>query len=374
MSATRCDRLLVAAGGGGDALAAAIIHRMLCGDDHKPHIATYSWDRLMVDPVPGPRDPSWFEHTDRLGEHNVIVTEASTVRPPGNSLLPRLAGELATSFYLLDPRGGAVGMSVQLAELVDLLGVDQVSLVDVGGDIVARGDEPELRSPLADTLVLAAAHDIGAPVDVLVAGAGLDGELSADHVRQIITDLDGELTWRRLTPADVEPFRHVLDWHPSEATGLLIIAAQGFRGAVEIRDAGLPIDVTDAGNDTLRCAHARAFTHSRLARRLTTTATLSEAEYAAEAAGCRSEIRYERDKAARLSHVAASGLPASEWAEVLDDYCDRARGRGTTALTLRRAAEVLGVALDDLLLSELTTSDQLSARVHPPLLCIGVCQ
>src|SRR4051794_6667449 len=152
--------LLIAAGGGGDAIAAAILHCALDDTGGRPAIATYSWDRLLIDPLPGPRDPSSFTALQPLGERNYRVTTDTTPIPPAGSTLPRLAAELAADLYLLDARGGAQGLANQLAELTNELGVDRVTIVDVGGDILAHGDEPTLRSPLADSLVLAATTDL----------------------------------------------------------------------------------------------------------------------------------------------------------------------------------------------------------------------
>ena len=45
---------------------------------------------------------------------------------------------------LLDPTNGVRGLRDQLAELAQAVSADSVTLVDVGGDIIAQGDEPEL--------------------------------------------------------------------------------------------------------------------------------------------------------------------------------------------------------------------------------------
>src|SRR4029450_6656991 len=108
-------RLLVAAGGGGDAIPAVILHHQLGNGELPAHVATFAWDRLLVDPVPGPRDPSWFDGLVPISQHNYQVTPQSTVRAPGGSLLPRLAGELPAHLYLLDPRARATGLRAPAA-------------------------------------------------------------------------------------------------------------------------------------------------------------------------------------------------------------------------------------------------------------------
>lgn len=113
------------------------------------HIATYSWDRLIVDPLPGPRAASDFVGIEPFGRWNHRVTPATTVRAPAASTLPRLAAELPTMLYLLDPHHGVTGLGRQLRELVNLLAIDVVDVVDVGGDIVATAMSPPSAVPWA---------------------------------------------------------------------------------------------------------------------------------------------------------------------------------------------------------------------------------
>lgn len=150
--------LVAAAGGGGDVIATAMVQRALSerGGAEPSHYASYCWDRLGIDPLPGPCDPTAFAALKPVGRWNFQVTASTVTRPLAQSHLPQLAAELATPIFLLDPRHGVFGIARQLRELVQLHELDCVALVDVGGGILARGDEPTLRSPLADFLVLAA--------------------------------------------------------------------------------------------------------------------------------------------------------------------------------------------------------------------------
>jgi hypothetical protein len=325
----------LAAGGGGDALAAAILHRATTGDTPAT-ILTYAWDRLAIDPLPGPRSISDFDQLRPLDGDNFAITADTKPRPPSGSTLTRLAGELRDTLVLLDPAGGAVGLRQQVAALVASEGADSVAIVDVGGDAIARGDEPGLRSPLADALALAACTGLAVPVNVLVAGPGLDGELSE---AQVLDAIDRPPAFR-LRADDIEPFRQVLDWHPSEATALLAAAAIGLRGRVEIRDAGLVVPLTDTSATVYALPLNDALVLNKLAAAISTTTSLDEAEQVTRDTCGFSEIDYEREKA---QHTSAS-RPMTFTADVdaaISQLVLSAGNRGVDFMTFRRIAEAL---------------------------------
>jgi hypothetical protein len=345
-------RLLVAAGGGGDAIAAVILHQQLGKGGLPAHVATFAWDRLLVDPVPGPRDPTWFDGLVPVGQRNYQVTQQSSVRAPGGSLLPRLAGELPARLYLLDPRAGAVGLRAQLVDLAEALGVDRVQVIDAGGDVLAAGHEPKLRSPLADALALAAADGIGDPVEVLVAGLGLDGELTEGELLRRYAELHGRPVGR-LTAEHVAGYRSVLDWHPSEVTGLLWAAAAGARGQVEIRGDGLVVEVTGRSAEVYAFELAAVMAGNAVAQALAHSTSLDQADAAAARVCGTSELAYERRKAAQLT-PGGRDLDVDEAIAALQRYGATAAARAVDYLTVRRIGEVLGLSIDAL--SKLTDS------------------
>jgi hypothetical protein len=159
-------------------------------------------------------------------------------------------------------------------------------------EVLAQGDEPTLKSPLADALTLAACCQV-APIRLLVAGPGLDGEISPDDLRPLF----GTLV-HTFTAEGVDAISSILEWHPSEATAMLAATARGARGICEVRDAGLPVPLTDEGPTVHEVDLDDAVSRNSLARAIMTTATLDEAEaYSREVCGF-SEIDYERNKAA----------------------------------------------------------------------------
>lgn len=314
-----------------------MVDSALYGTQSPAVIFTYAWDRLLIDPVPGPKGPADFTGLRPLTPNvRVVPAEARPVAPAG-STLPRLAAELPHTFALLDPHHGAQGITRQLEELIRHLAPESIDLLDVGGDILAQGDEPTLRSPLGDALTLAACCRLDTPVRLLIAGPGLDGEIPADTLRGRM----GPATLT-LTADHVEPISSVLEWHPSEATAMLAATARGIRGLCEMRGAGLPVPLTDEAPTVHEADPREAFARNRLAQAIVSTTSLEEAEQHSREVCGYSEIDYERDKAARLGAQPVRKLDPETALHRLDQFESEARGRGITHTTFRRITEVLG--------------------------------
>jgi hypothetical protein len=143
----------------------------------------------------------------------------------------------------------------------------------------------------------------GLPCQLLIAAAGIDGEIPPETIRKRLLRL-GARRLPALTSADLAAVRHVLDWHPSEASGLLAAAATGCRGRVEVRDAGDQVELT-ATTPELFAANAKTEKAHRRSTRPAHTPTTAD-------------------------------LPA------IDRRAHQARERGANYISTRRLAELLG--------------------------------
>ncbi|GAA1534787.1 hypothetical protein GCM10009730_50070 [Streptomyces albidochromogenes] len=286
-------RLLIAAGGGGDPITAALVHAALHGPDTPALILTYAWERLVVDPVPGPRRVTDFTGTERAAPGLALVTPTTAPIAPAGSLLPRLSGELRPRLGLLDPYGGTLGLARQIAAAARWCGTDRIDLVDVGGDIAARGDEPTLRSPLGDALAVAACAATGIPTTVYIAGPGLDNEVPLP----VLLPRIGEPAFT-LGAMRTETVNGIFDWHPSEAGALLVAAARGIRGVCGTRDAPRPLLLDESAANVHRLTLERVLELNPLARALAGCSDLDEAETVSRTVCGFSEIERERHRAA----------------------------------------------------------------------------
>jgi hypothetical protein len=330
--------ILVAAGGGGDAITSAALSRALHLAEQLV-IMTYSWDRLMIDPLPGPRSTADFTGLRHLGPHTAEIVPDTKARPPAGSSLPRLATHLPVRLVLLDPSAGAVGMALQLSATAELFAADTLTLVDVGGDVLTDGKDPGLRSPLADQLALAACLRTGLPTRLVIAAPSIDGELDQATLR---TRLDAAHAERLqpLTAVDLAPVQGVFTWHPSEASGLLAAAANGSRGRVEVRDAGDQVVLTD-DTPSLHAIDLAEIRNTAPGAALTDSNSLTEASDIIRRLTGISEIDYETAKAAKRNGQPQHAVTVDDL-HTIDLHAQDAAGRGADYISMRRLSELIG--------------------------------
>ncbi|WP_129310998.1 DUF1152 domain-containing protein [Streptomyces sp. L2] len=329
--------LFIAAGGGGDPVGTALVHTST-GAGADAVVLTYGWERPSVDPVPGPFAAHDFTGLDHDALPVALVTTGTRPVAPRVSTLPRLAGHLPTRLALLDPHEGVEGLADQIGRTARALGADRVSVVDVGGDVLAHGDEPTLASPLLDALALAACRLAGVRTTVHVTGPGLDGEVPEET---LLARLPG--AGSGLGPTLPPWAADVLRWHPSEASALLAAAAAGLRGPCLTRSGALPL--TDRSGRVWSLPLSRALEHNPLARGLLSArpATLAGAEEVSLKLYGFNEVARERRQAVRR-HVTRDRIDRGTFLGELDAWLQvqRAGHPGARYVSVRCAIESLG--------------------------------
>lgn len=334
------NALLIAAGGGGDAISAAALGPILGLTDDHPTVMTYAWDRLLTDPLPGPRSAQDFDGLVDLAPNVLQITPNTHPISPAGSTLPRLAAELPARLLLLDPTGGAVGMSEQIAAATKYIGADRLVVIDVGGDAMTNGQDEGLRSPLADLLAIAAASLTELPAQLVVPGPGLDGELVPGTVVDRILRLNGRCI-ARLGAESMKEFAPIFTWHPSEASGLLTLATRGVRGAVEVRDVGSSIDVSKESSN-IYSLDLQAVASGRIPSELRSSISLVESQQICMELTGVSEIDYEVEKARTIGQT-NSRLPTWSDLEAVDKLAADAKTRNVGYISIRRLAEMVGI-------------------------------
>ena len=298
--------LVIGMGGGGDVVGAlATAESMRLYDDADPLVGGLTWERRPIDPVPGPRRVSEIEGGSEVAP-GVLLAGPST-RVAGREVYfaeARMAAFLDRPTVLIDIDGGAGAVGDGLARAVVALERDLTVFIDVGGDVLARGDEPGLRSPLCDAIMLAAAARLGAtghPVLLGIFGIGCDAELTSGEVlaRIAVVGSSGGLCGARgLTEPVATRLEQSLALVPTEASAQAVRAFRGGTGPVTIRGGARTFALSSAAAMTYYLdVDVTIASAGILARAVADAGSLEEANAALNALGVRTELDLERDVA-----------------------------------------------------------------------------
>jgi len=297
---------VIGMGGGGDvvgALATAELVRLYDGGD--PVLGGLTWERRPFDPVPGPRTAAEITDAEELAPGILLAGPETRLRDRDVFFAEsRMAEFLGQRTLLIDPNDGPGPVADGLAQAMAALKCDLLVLVDVGGDVVARGDEPGLRSPLCDAVMLAAGGRLssrGQPVLLGIFGIGCDAELTPDEVLGRLSEVaaaGGLCGARGLTGPVAERMEAAIELVSTEASAQAVRAFRGASGRATIR----------GGTRTLELDPAAALTFyldiditinvaGRLAQAVAGAGNLEEANDALNLLGVGTELDWEREAA-----------------------------------------------------------------------------
>jgi hypothetical protein len=304
-------------GGGGDVVGALSLTPLVERLGAEWVLGGVAWERTPIDPRPGPRSLEEIRGGRPCGTAAVLADAATTSEDGVEFSESRMAGHLGRPVLLLDITGGPRAVAQGLSEAAAELGCDVVVMLDVGGDVLAHGDEPGLASPLCDAIMLSAAASLAdpgtsgqggeqwrGPVVAAVYGPGCDGELSPDEVLERIEGLSaaGALlgAWG-LEPFACELVEAAAQVVPTEASLQAVRCARGDRGEVAIRGGRRTVRLTPLGALTFFFDPVEAVASAApLAAAVGPATSLEEADRALESLGVGTELELERARAREI--------------------------------------------------------------------------
>jgi hypothetical protein len=296
--------LVIGMGGGGDVVGAlATAEHARIYDGAQPILGGVTWERRPIDPVPGPRAAAEIVDADQLAPGVLLAGPQTRVRDRdvyfAESHMAQVLGEPTV---LVDINDGPETVADGLAAAADKLDRDLIVFVDVGGDLLAQGDEPGLRSPLCDALMLAAAShlsDAGRPVLAAIFGVGCDAELTPDEVLARLSDVaaaGGFGGARGLTDPVAQRLEQAIELVPTEASAQAVRAYRGASGVATIRGGTRKLELSPVAALTFYLdVEVTMRTVGRLAAALADAADLQQANAALNALGVRTELDLESE-------------------------------------------------------------------------------
>jgi hypothetical protein len=214
----------------------------------------------------------------------------------------KMAAARQSEVLLVDINGGAQGVVAALEAALKHFNADLLVGLDVGGDSLAEGHEAGLRSPLADSIVLAAFAAMerrGARTLWGVFGYGSDGELSVDEIELALSKLaaaGGLLGCWSLTPKVAAELEEVIKTVPTEASAIPVLCFRGAYGEHKIRGGLRRVALTPLTTLIFFLSATILFdTLAKPAQALLGSSSLEQANDALHALGIRTELDYERD-------------------------------------------------------------------------------
>jgi hypothetical protein len=308
--------LVIGMGGGGDVVGAlATSEPARVYDGAEPVLGGLSWERRPFDPVPGPRSVSEIAGAEELAPG--ILLAGPNTRLRDRELVfaeSRMAEFLGQATVLVDINPGPASVAEGLAEAIATLKSDLLVLVDVGGDVIAQGDEPGLRSPLADAVMLAAGGQLstaGQPVLLGIFGTGCDAELTPDEVLarlSLVAEAGGLCGARGLTGQVADRMEASMELVNTEASAQAVRAFRGAAGKATFRGGARSLELSPIAAMTFYLdVDITINAAGRLARAVADAGSLEEANDALNALGVATELDYERDAAG--TEVGAAGQP-----------------------------------------------------------------
>lgn len=292
-------------GGGGDVVGALGIARGLEARGSEVEVGGVAWERFSVDPHPGPRRLSELDGVEPIDGTAAALCSSAGRTPAGVRLCEAgVAAHLGRPTVLVDVTGGPHAIAAGIAAAADRLACPAVVLADVGGDVLATGAEPGLASPLCDSLMLAAASHLPARFEVrgCIFGAGCDGELTIGEALGRIAALARQEIWLSTsspTAAIARELIEVTETVVTEASLQAARAALGELGTTPIRGGRRSVELNPvAALEIFFDARAAVGPAAPLAETVRDAASIEAARDLLEAMGIRTELDWERDRAA----------------------------------------------------------------------------
>ncbi|MFI7542247.1 DUF1152 domain-containing protein [Actinoplanes sp. NPDC049599] len=173
--------LIAGAGGGFDVYAGLPLALALWRGGVQVHLANLSFSELVL-----------LDQQSWVAENVAAVTPDSTSTDwyfPERTLARWLAAQDLPSTVYAFPPLGVERLRAAYRHLLDRLDIDAVVLVDGGTDILLRGDESNLGTPVEDITSLAAVAGLDVAVKLVTClGFGIDAHDGVNHV-QVLENL-----------------------------------------------------------------------------------------------------------------------------------------------------------------------------------------
>ena len=216
--------LVIGIGGGGDIIGSVAVYRELQRHGIHPLLGGLTWKRSVHDFAARPRSIKEFANIAPIDENLGWVGPTTFIKDSEIKHVEADVAEITGSSVLaIDISNGSASIRQSIKKLMAAKNLTTVVAVDVGGDVLCKGDEPTIRSPLCDHIMLKAISCIDNAI-LTVVGLGADGELTLDSFAKRFKELllrDAFLGALAVNPQDLSEIQRMLASGKSECSRLV---------------------------------------------------------------------------------------------------------------------------------------------------------
>ena len=289
--------LIFGMGGGGDIVGCVTTANFLKELGFEVLYGSIVWDRIVVDPKPGPRMIEELKNIDVVNSTIAIANEHTRTY---YDVIPTVAraSRILKKVVALDITKGVKKLVDGIASFVEQSKIDLIVGMDSGGDALCMGFESGIKSPLADSICVAALYKLkGIEKSIIgVFGFGSDGELRVEELLYNMSILMKNRGFYGCTSFGEKEYdlmlgltKHVV----TEASMLPLKAYEGKFCLEKMRD-GRTVLVSPLSTLTFYFDPEKVFELNSLAKEVLNAESIEEANKKLNKLGVFTELDYER--------------------------------------------------------------------------------
>ncbi len=286
--------LVIGIGGGGDVISTLYIRNFLQRFDVECICGGVIWERYIRDKKPGPRSINEIDGVKVIS--NTLGYLSGEERIGDIKPIASMVSEFIEEKVLaVSIRDGVKPLVLDLKDFIQDNSIDLVIGVDAGGDSIAKGNEKELVSPLADSIMLSALSDFNSILAVV--GFGSDGELDRETIERYLSEMHSSILGAGIVEFD-DNFMEFIKKVESEASKIPALARVGYYGMYNFwNEKEIPISIL---NSLVFYLNLRdVYNRSIVAPLLRNTTSIEEANEIMRKLGIKTELDLEIELAKR---------------------------------------------------------------------------
>jgi len=305
--------LIIGIGGGADIVGTIPMKSYLEEHGIECYLGGLPWERYSIDPYPGPRRFSEIQKKRNFNQSICFITAKTLTKDGLQFSESKVANFVKNKIIFVNIFNSIRSIAADLIEFINDKKIDYVVGVDVGGDVLALGDEKGLASPLADSIMLNVLKIIEAKclTHLGVLGYGSDGELKISEINKcmaIASSKKGLVGSVGLSTDAYKTMKEIVKKVETDASRIPLLSFEGSYGNHPIRRGRIQVEVHPMSQITFLFSPTIVFKNlSKPARLISKSKSFYEANEILLTNNISSEFNYEVKKHMEISSLNNKG-------------------------------------------------------------------